>query len=99
MNRLGASLTFEELNKMFCDLDPQNRGFITFDSFLSLYRQLKHQDEDDDDDQDTLDAYVAVGGSQDKSGNVNASILIKIIKEQFQLSIDIERLIKEVDDS
>ena len=36
-----------------------------------------------------LDAYVAVGGPEDKSGNVNASLLIKIIKEEFELTIDI----------
>lgn len=52
-----------------------------------------------EDDQDTLDAYVAIGGPKDKSGHINASILVGIIKEEFQLPINIEKLIEEIDDS
>lgn len=42
-----------------------------------------------EDDQDTLDAYVAIGGPKDKSGHINAKILVGIIKEEFQLPINI----------
>ncbi len=33
--------------------------------------------------QDTIDAFVSLGGNEDKSGNINADILIKIIKDEF----------------
>jgi Ca2+-binding EF-hand superfamily protein len=98
LNRVGLYPSFEEINKMITELDAENKGAIAFEAFLELYRSQKVQ-EGDSDDEDTLDAYVAVGGSEDKSGNVNASILINIIRDEFQLTIDIERLIKEVDDS
>jgi len=39
-----------------------------------------------------------MGGNTDKSGSINASKLIQIIKEEFQMSIDIEGLIKEIDE-
>lgn len=47
----------------------------------------------------TLDAYTAIGGPADKSGHIDGDVLVRIIKKEFQLPIDIEQLIKEVDDS
>lgn len=37
-----------------------------------------------------VDAFVAMGGNPDKSGYVDASKLIKIIKDEFKMTIDIE---------
>jgi len=37
-----------------------------------------------------VDAFVACGGGQDKSGHVRKETLIKIIKQDFGLTIDIE---------
>lgn len=47
-------------------------------------------------EEDTIDAFVAMGGNADKTGEVIAEKLISIIKE-FQMTIDIEKLIKDVD--
>ena len=41
-------------------------------------------------DEVTLDAYTAVGGPSDKSGHIDGGVLVQIIKEEFQLPIDIE---------
>jgi calmodulin len=49
------------------------------------------------DESDMIDAFVACGGLQDKSGNVKRETLIKIIKYDFGLTIDIEELINKVD--
>ena len=48
--------------------------------------------------EDTLDAFVSLGGDQDGSGYIDAQQLIDIIKNDFQMTIDIEQLIKEIDD-
>ena len=53
-----------------------------------------------------MDAFVAMGGNEDKSGKVyithifkvDADKLIDIIKNEFELTIDIENLIKEIDE-
>ena len=45
----------------------------------------------------TVDAFVACGGNSDKSGNVHRETLVKIIKHDFSLTIDIEALIDEID--
>ena len=40
---------------------------------------------------------MALGGNADRSGNIDAQSLIDIIKTQFEMTIDIEGLIAEVD--
>lgn len=45
-----------------------------------------------------LDAFVAMGGEPDGDGAINADKLIKTIKEEFEMTIDIEKLIKEIDE-
>ena len=52
---------------------------------------------DDEEDQDTIDAYVAMGGEEDTGGYVDSKKLIDIVKNEFQLTIDIEKLIREID--
>ena len=41
--------------------------------------------------------FVACGGQPDRTGHVNRSTLVRIIKDEFVLAIDIERLIDDVD--
>lgn len=43
-----------------------------------------------------MDAFVALGGNADESGQISATKLRAIVRE-FQLTIDIEALIREVD--
>ena len=40
-----------------------------------------------------MDAFVALGGQTDKDGAIDASRLIDIIKHEFEMTIDIEKLI------
>ena len=44
-----------------------------------------------------VDAFVACGGNADKSGHVKKDTLIKIVKQDFGLTIDIEELIEKID--
>jgi len=40
-----------------------------------------------------LDAFVAMGGEPDGDGAINAEKLIATIKNEFEMTIDIEKLI------
>ena len=41
---------------------------------------------------------MSLGGEQDGTGHVDASRLINIIKNEFQMTIDIEKLISDIDE-
>jgi calmodulin len=43
----------------------------------------------------TADAFVACGGNSDCTGNIEREALIKIVKEDFGLTIDIQSLIEK----
>lgn len=47
---------------------------------------------------DTFDAFVAMGGDPSGEGFIDAPKLIKILKEDFEMTIDIEKLILEIDE-
>ena len=55
--------------------------------------KTKREDERGSSDADLLDAYVAMGGDSDGGGCVDADMLIATIKNEFEMTIDIEALI------
>ena len=58
----------------------------------------KRENERGTSDEDLLDAYVAMGGDQDGGGCVMRERLVDTIKNLFEMTIDIEALINEVDE-
>ena len=53
----------------------------------------KRENEQGSSDADLLDAFVAMGGQPDGDGSIDADKLIATIKEEFEMTIDIEGLI------
>ena len=49
-------------------------------------------------EEDTLDAFVAMGGEPNGEGSIDAEKLIRIIKDEFEMTIDIEKLIRDIDE-
>ena len=72
-------------------------GSIDFAEFLKVIENQKERAENFDDESDMIDAFVACGGMQDKSGCVRREVLVRIIKHDFGLTIDIEELINKID--
>ena len=70
---------------------------INQEHLLTLIKEIKRK-QNKDNEEDTLLAYVAMGGQEDKEGFVDANKLIKIIRDDFEMTIDIEQLIKDIDD-
>lgn len=95
----AMDVDFDHINvfyKLLSELNIDQSHEITFDVFLSIYQYHMLKRGSQFNEEDTLDAFVAVGGNMDKSGQVIADSLIRIIKD-FQMTINIEQLIKEVD--
>jgi Ca2+-binding EF-hand superfamily protein len=84
---------------LISELDAENHGVIVFEQIMQIYQKKRQSEVYGENDEVTLDAYTAIGGPADKSGHIDGQVLVRIIKEEFELPIDIEQLIKEVDDS
>jgi calmodulin len=82
---------------MISEVDDNMSGSIDFGEFLKVVETQKKRAENPDDENDMIDAYVACGGQPDKSGHVKRDTLVKIIKHDFGLTIDIEDLINKID--
>ncbi len=94
---IGINCSKELIVKMINDIDSSNKNTIEYNDFLRLiahYRATQNYN----DENDFIDAFVAMGGNADMSGKVDADKLIEVIKEEFGMTIDIERLIKEIDE-
>ena len=71
--------------------------YITFKDFVKIYAKKK-ESQLEEGEPDIIDAYVAMGGDEDGGGCVDADKLIDVIKNEFGMTIDIEEMIKEVDE-
>ena len=67
-----------------------------FSEFLKVIASQKTKTAAMDDESDTVDAFIALGGQPDKTGEISCDKLRATIKE-FGLTIDIDRLIRETD--
>ena len=81
---------------MFSDADVNKDGKVDINQFKKMIAEQK-KNLGEDNEEDTVDAYVSLGGQADKGGIVDANKLIDIIKKKFEMTIDIEQLIAEID--
>ena len=49
------------------------------------------------DEEGTLEAFMAMGGEENGEGSIDSEILIKVLKRDFEMTIDIEEMIKRMD--
>ncbi|GFH20166.1 dynein 18 kDa light chain, flagellar outer arm, partial [Haematococcus lacustris] len=47
-------------------------------------------------DQETIDAFVALGGNADTSGHISTSRLLSVVQE-FELTLNVDKLLAELD--
>lgn len=88
----------QEMYKIVSDLDPSQNGFIEVAAFKNYMVHKEIERLLGNDETELLDAYVAMGGEADGGGCVDANKLIQTIKDEFQMTIDIEKLIEEIDE-
>lgn len=54
-------------------------------------------EEPDDSEDEYLDAFVALGGQPNKEGRIEANLLIDIVKDDFELTINMEEYLSSID--
>ena len=99
LEALGQRPTDQEILHMISEVDDNDSNSIEFSEFLQMMAKQKVDTNDSSKDRDIFDAWIAVGGGHDGDGFVDADLLIKIIKEDFCLNIDIESMVRELDTS
>ena len=77
--------------------DEKYTGRITLEQFKNVICTHKYNQVASN-EADTLDAFISLGGDNDGGGSIDASKLISIIKQDFEMTIDIEKLIQEIDE-
>ena len=97
LEHLNERVTDTQVFRMISEVDPTNSGVLNFHQFKELV-SVKRENEKGSSDSDLLDAFVAMGGEADGGGCVDADKLISTIKKEFEMTIDIEALINEVDE-
>lgn len=99
---MGKLPSEEEIFEMINELDEENTGKIEFYEFLRVYEEyqsIRKEDEMQDLSKfHSVDAFVAMGGNTDKTGSIDTEKLISVVRHQFEMTIDIERLIEELDE-
>ena len=91
-----------EVNETDCytlisEYDPDNGGKFQYSQFKRIIVQIDEERNANNDDE-LLDAFVAMGGQPDGDGFIDAAMLIKTIKNDFAMTIDIESLIMQIDE-
>eukprot|EP00979_Chaetoceros_neogracilis_P013992 scaffold4289_cov246-Chaetoceros_neogracile.AAC.4 len=97
LEALGQAPTEDELFQMISEVDENMSGSIDFGEFLKVVEHQKERNDNVDDEEEMVDAFVACGGNEDRSGVVQKDTLVKIIKHDFGLTIDIEELVNKID--
>ena len=97
MTHLGEEVTDTQIYRMISDYDSQNTGGINLQSFKEIVATKRENDRGSC-EADLLDAYVAMGGDEDGGGYIDSQMLIRTIKDEFEMTIDIEALIAEADE-
>lgn len=82
---------------MIAEADAENTGRITYAQFKRVIAEQK-KNQSLTNEEDTLDAFVAMGGQPNGEGYIDAEKLIRIIKNEFEMTIDIEKLINDIDE-
>ena len=96
---MGLEDDQDDIFRFLSDIDPENTGYIKYSDFKPriMEREMAKALANND-DSELLDAYVAMGGDEDGGGCVDADKLIYTIKQEFGMTIDIEKLIEEIDE-
>ncbi len=97
LEAFGQRPSDEELFAMIAEVDTNANGVVDYAEFVRVLECHKARVEALGNDSDLVDAFVACGGNADRSGLVERERLVKIVKEDFGLAMDIGRLFLSYD--
>ena len=99
LQQCGYDLPDSRIKQLNDHLDSKDAVIIDFKmliSALTFLKELELQDEQNNESDEYLDCFVALGGNADKEGAVSKESLIHIIKEEFELTIDMDDFLRKI---
>lgn len=96
LSALGQNPSEEELFVMISQVDEDGSRCVEFSEFVRVIQINKQLGAKDAEENDTVDAFVSLGGNADKTGRISRDKL-KAILEEFELTINLDRLLAEAD--
>jgi Ca2+-binding EF-hand superfamily protein len=80
LNAMGQNPTEEEIFQMISQVDDDNSGEIEFAEFMKVIENQKASAAKASDETDTIEAFVALGGNADKTGEISTEKLRAVVK-------------------
>ena len=97
LEAIGENPTEEELFRFMADVDEGGKGEIEFSEFLRAFEKQRGGLVDPEAEAEILDAFVALGGNKDKSGFIDSSNLIRVVRDEFGMTVKLDKLMEELD--
>ena len=96
---IGINLEEEKIEEVLKRLEERKIKKIDENALVQSLHILKEMEMEEPGDQEDeyLDAFVALGGQPNKEGKIEAKLLIEIIKDDFELTINMEEYLNSVD--
>ena len=99
LNTAGFKLDENRKDKLNRDILAKEIKILDLHSLYWAASTLKREREDSNynnnpENSEYLDAFIALGGDSDKSGHVNKENMMRILKQEFGLMFDIDRLLE-----
>ena len=98
----GYYLTDAKLKQINTFLDTKNVSKIEYNhliQILTFLKEIELANQQENEGDEYLDAFVALGGSPDRSGTVSKEVLIQIIKETFEMTIEMDSYLRGIGDN
>ena len=98
---IGIHLEEEKVEKVLEKLGDVDSKKIDEKALIRTLHILKEMEMEEPDDQqdEYLDAFVALGGLPNKEGRIEAKLLVEIIKDDFELTINMQEYLNSVESS
>lgn len=96
---IGINLEEHKIEQVLKRLEEMNFKKIDENALVQSLHILKEMEmeEPDDSEDEYLDAFVALGGQPNKEGKIEANLLIEIVKDDFELTINMEEYLSSID--
>ncbi|CEM08007.1 unnamed protein product [Vitrella brassicaformis CCMP3155] len=87
----------EDVYHFLSYIEQDDEGRITYAEFVEAFKKMRESQLKMESDLDTLAAWTALGGHEDGSGSLDTALLVKMVRDDFQLPDEVVGFVKRLD--